>query len=219
MKHGEVLIVYGVPPDQWTNQNVFNLFCVFGNVVRCRTLRQEVRGVSNKPTLRHERGVDGVEGYSLLWMRWLLGVWVGLEARWWWWWLGVVAEGVVRSCAFSPSSAVVFFWPLMQCWCVCVFLLRWQRGAALVQMSDVEYAEACIKYLSGAVVRGRRITIEFSRHAAIEGPVWTAWMCRVDVLVWLFPGSVPPPPPLIDAHVLCRGCYRTALFWTRRRHG
>lgn len=85
MKHGEVLIVYGVPPDMWSNQDVFNLFCVFGNVMKCRTLRQE-------------------------------------------------------------------------------------RGAALVQMAEVSQAEYCIKHLSGAMVRGRRITIEFSRHAAIEGP-------------------------------------------------
>jgi hypothetical protein len=42
MKRGDVLIVYGVHPHAWTMKDVFNLFCVFGNVARIRILRQEV---------------------------------------------------------------------------------------------------------------------------------------------------------------------------------
>ena len=55
--------------------------------------------------------------------------------------------------------------------CCAVLCCAVQRGAALVQLSDADQVESCIKLLSGAIVRGRRITIEYSKHASIDGPV------------------------------------------------
>ncbi len=115
-----MLIVYGMPRERWTVDEIFNLFSTCGNVVRVRSLQYKpgtsVRGsiCCIVPVCRNALSLADIlvvrrvayfveESSSSSWSSWSWSSW----SSWWWWWWWSSSSSLTPQLSVSVSMVAV----------------------------------------------------------------------------------------------------------------